>query len=86
MQSELSCLGEFPETCAEREQTVAGYGGGEVGERFADVVDAVFLHAEDVAVGGFGVRSGDGVGEEVVEGFAGVVCKFFEEGLRFGVC
>ena len=86
MQAKFPGFGELAETGAEGEEGVAGDGGGEVGEGFADVVDAVFLDAEDVAVGGaFGVGRGGGVGEEGFEGLAGVVGEFFEERFGFGV-
>jgi hypothetical protein len=39
VQAELARLGELAQADAQREQVVAGYRGGEVGERFADVVD-----------------------------------------------
>jgi hypothetical protein len=40
VQAELARLGELAQTDAQREQVVAGYRGGEVGEGFAHVVDA----------------------------------------------
>ncbi|KAF2686255.1 nucleolar complex protein-like protein 3 [Lentithecium fluviatile CBS 122367] len=64
VQSELARLGELSEAGAEGEQRIALYGGGEVGERFAHVVDAGALDTEDVAVGG-GAR-----GDEVLDAAA----------------
>ena len=86
VQSELSGLRKLANACAQAEQVVSGYARGEVGKRFAHVVYAVFLDAEDVTVWSLGVRGGARLCEEIVEGAASIVCKLLEECLRLGVC
>jgi len=51
VQLELSgLLGELAEAGADGEELVARDGGGETGDRFADVVDSVALQTKDVWV------------------------------------
>lgn len=86
MKPEFPGLRELAHTRAKAEKAVSRNTGSEVGHRFANIVDAIFLYSEDVAIRIFRVRSRRGFGQEVVEGAAGVIGQLFEESLRLGVC
>lgn len=83
VQSEFSSLGELAQAGTQAQKGVASDRGSEVRDRFANVVDSVFLHSKNVAVGGFPVR--DSVGDQVIERLASVVGELLKERLRFGV-
>lgn len=51
MQPKLARLCELAQAGPEREQVVARDRGGEIGEGFANVVDAAMLDTKDVAIG-----------------------------------
>jgi len=99
VQAELARLCKLAEADAERDELVARDGRGDVGEREEHVVDAVLLHAKNVAVRVWGVAER---GDEVLEGAAGVrgeLCRLvelkrdrgglqhlFKDGPRLGFC
>lgn len=77
MELEFSGFRELSQAGSEGEEVIACDGGGETGDGFADVVDAVALDAEDVRVSG----AVDKVGDVAPD----VVGELFEETLGFGI-
>lgn len=65
VQSEFSSLGELAQARTQAQKRVASDRGSEICDRFAHVIDSIFLDSKNVAVGGFSVR--DSVGDQVVE-------------------
>src|SRR5690606_4568919 len=71
VQLEFARLCEFSQASSHTAQIVPGDAGGQFGKRLSEVVDAVFLHAEDVRVGG--------AVDKVVDVAANVVGELFKE-------
>ena len=54
----------------------------EVSYRFSYIENTRILHSKNVSICGFG----GGVGDEVGERAAGIICQLCEKGLRFSIC